>query len=116
MPELCGHNSLCIIVQHSYIVHSTLSLHHSQLVFRCKIVWFVTYIGLFYYILGNLEPRLRSPINSIQLVAVVKTSVIDTYGIDKVLEPFVQDVMKLESVSPFFASASNYRISFPVIP
>ena len=56
-------------------------------------------LGLFYYTLGNLEPRLRSPTNAIQLVSVVKTSYIDKYGIDMILEPFVQAITKLESVS-----------------
>ena len=56
-------------------------------------------LGLFYYTLGNLEPRLRSPTNAIQLVSIVKTSYIDKYGIDMILEPFVQAITKLESVS-----------------
>ena len=55
--------------------------------------------GLFYYTLGNLEPHLRSPTNAIQLVSVVKTSYIEKYGIDTILEPFVQAIIKLESVS-----------------
>ena len=56
-------------------------------------------LGLFYYTLGNLEPHLRSPTNGIQLVSVVKTSLIGKYGIDTILEPFVQAIVKLESVS-----------------
>lgn len=49
--------------------------------------------------LGNLEPRLRSPTNAIQVVSIVKTSYIEKYGMDTILEPFVQAVAKLESVS-----------------
>jgi hypothetical protein len=55
--------------------------------------------GFFYYTLGNLEPRLRSPTNAIQIVSIVKTSYIDKYGIDTILEPFVEALVKLESVS-----------------
>lgn len=55
--------------------------------------------------LGNLSPKFRSRLSSIQLIALTKTSVIEEHGIDKVLEPFVEDVKKLESVSlylPFY--------------
>ena len=48
--------------------------------------------------MGNLEPRLRSPTNSIQLVSVVHTEFITKYGINTILEPFVRDVARLESV------------------
>ena len=65
--------------------------------------------GLFYYTLGNLEPRLRSPTNVIQLVSVVKTSYIKKYGIDTFLEPFVQAITKLESVSII---VRNFRGNF----
>ena len=57
-------------------------------------------LGLFYYTLGNLEPRLRSTLAAIHLVAVVRTEYIITYGVDEILRPFVEDVKKLESVSP----------------
>ena len=56
------------------------------------------HIGLFYYALGNMEPRLRSPLNSIQLVSVVKTCYMDKYGINEILQPFIADVARLESV------------------
>ena len=55
--------------------------------------------GLFYYTLGNMEPRLRSRTDSIQLVAAVKVSYIEEFGIDEMIQPFIEDVAKLESVS-----------------
>jgi len=54
---------------------------------------------VFYYSLSNLKPSLRSVLQSIQLVAVVKTSFIDKYGVDTILEPFMDDVCKLEKVN-----------------
>lgn len=60
----------------------------------------ISIIGLFYYTLGNFQPCLRSPTNSIQLIAVVKTSFVEKYGMDTMLKPFVKDITKLESVSP----------------
>ena len=54
--------------------------------------------GLFYYTLTNITPALRSTLRVIMLLAVVKTSHIDEYGIDVILEPFVEEMSKLESV------------------
>ena len=56
-------------------------------------------LGLFYFSLGNLKPRLRSTTDSIQLVAVVKCDFLNKYGVDEILKPFVEDIKKLESVS-----------------
>ena len=54
--------------------------------------------GVFNYSLGNINPALRSSLQSIQLLAVVKSSNIDLYGIDKILEPFMEDIGLLEQV------------------
>lgn len=59
-------------------------------------------LGLFYFTLGNLEPRLRSSTDSIQLVAVVKTEYFEKYSPNEILRPFVDDLKKLESVSCIF--------------
>ncbi len=56
-------------------------------------------IGIFYYTLGNIRPRLRSSLKSIHLVCVVKTKLIQKYGINAVLEPFVNDLKLLERVN-----------------
>lgn len=52
--------------------------------------------GLFYFALENLDPKFRSTLDSICLLAIVKFSVIQTYGVDVILEPFVEAVQKLE--------------------
>ena len=57
---------------------------------------------MFYFSLANLEPRLRSLITSIHLVAVVKKDLIDKYGVNVILEPFVKDVMQLEQVRNYW--------------
>lgn len=59
----------------------------------------VYYTGAFYYLLGNVNPRLRSKINNIQLLLLAKYSSVAKFGIDKMLEPIVEDIRKLESVS-----------------
>lgn len=49
--------------------------------------------------LGNLQPRMRSKINNIQLLLLAKYSTISEFGIDKIMEPIVKDIKMLESVS-----------------
>lgn len=53
-------------------------------------------IGAFYFTLGNLKPRNRSLLHAIQLVALAKTSVIETYGINVILELFMASIRKLK--------------------
>ena len=55
-------------------------------------------IGMFYYMLGNLRPELRSTHRSIQLIACVTSPNLVKYGFDAVLDPFIQDVNKLANV------------------
>ena len=55
--------------------------------------------GVFYYSLGNINPALRSTLQSIQLIAIVKSSYINLYGIDKILEAFMEDISHLEQVN-----------------
>ena len=55
-------------------------------------------LGVFYYSLANITPSLRSSLQSIQLIAVVKSSYIDLYGIDIILKPFMEDISRLEQV------------------
>ena len=56
-------------------------------------------VGVFYYLLGNISPKLRSSLNVIQLVTVVHQSLISYYGMDKILEPFLESIKSFESVS-----------------
>ena len=43
-------------------------------------------------LLGNLDPQFRSRIHNIQLLALAKYSTISEYGIDKILEPVIDDI------------------------
>ena len=52
-------------------------------------------IGIFYFTLGNMQPRFRSKLSSIELVCVTKTKHIARYGMDAILRPFIDDVKKL---------------------
>ena len=57
------------------------------------------YIGVFYYMLGNIEPRLRSSLQCIQLLACITIPMLEKYGLHAVLKPFIDDVNKLSNVS-----------------
>ena len=62
-----------------------------------------TFIGAFYFTVGNLSPKYRSQISSIYLVALVKTTYIGNYGMDSVLKPIVADVKKLVRIKCYLA-------------
>ena len=53
------------------------------------------YIGVFYFVLGNLQPKYRSKLKAIQLVALCKTSYVKKYSLNQVLEPIIQDLTHL---------------------
>ena len=55
-------------------------------------------IGAFYFLVGNVRPHLRSKIHNIQLLLLAKYTTIVEFGIDRMLEPVVEDIRKLESV------------------
>ena len=52
----------------------------------------------FYYTLANISPQHRSSLDMIQLVTLVKSTDVTAYGIDKILEPFMEAVANLERV------------------
>lgn len=55
----------------------------------------------FYYILGNLHPKYRSSLRTVQLLAVAESSVIEKYGSNVILKSFIDDVKELEQVNIF---------------
>ena len=66
-------------------------------------------LGLLYYTLGNIEPKLRSKLQSIQFLCIVKDVFVQQYGIDAILAPFVEEIKLLEDVSDKHkAIAINY--------
>ena len=56
-------------------------------------------LGLFYIMLGNIDPKYRSGLHTIQLLSVVETQILQKYSIHKILESFMSDIKQLESVS-----------------
>ena len=68
--------------------HSTYVLHYTYLCFDND-------AGIFYFTLGNMPPQQRSKLNSIYLVCLLKQKLLNRYGMDSVLQPFITDVKKL---------------------
>lgn len=60
---------------------------------------FYNTLGMFYFTLKNIEPAKRSALHSMWLLAAVKTSHIKQYGINIILQPIVEEIKQLESVS-----------------
>ena len=59
---------------------------------------FPLHLGLVYYLLGNLDPKLRSSLKSIQLLCVARNPIIVKYGIEEILKPIVESIQALEKV------------------
>lgn len=58
-----------------------------------------TMTGMFYYVLGNIRPELRSTLRAIQLIAYVTCRNLNKYGFEKILNPFIEDVNTLSEVT-----------------
>ena len=53
---------------------------------------------MFYYTLANLRPELRSTHRAIQLLICTPCSLLDKYGFQPILSPFINDVNVLAQV------------------
>ena len=50
---------------------------------------------MYYYTIGNLNPKFRSKICAIRLLAIVNAKFLKTYEIQKILDPIIDDLEKL---------------------
>lgn len=60
------------------------------------------FVALFYYTLGNIQPKLRSTLKTIQLICVVTYPLLKEYGFECVLQPFINDMNQLRKVIVVF--------------
>ena len=54
-------------------------------------------IGIVFYTLGNIHPKFRPSLKAINLAICVRYPLIEEYGINKILEPFVHDLSVLHT-------------------
>ena len=52
-------------------------------------------VGIVMFTLGNIHPKYRSTLRVIHLVLVVTTPIIEKYGMDLILQPFIRDLKLL---------------------
>ena len=54
--------------------------------------------GVLYYVLANIRPHLRSSLKCIQLIACATTPMVDKYGWEMFLQPFIDEANQLYEV------------------
>ena len=54
-------------------------------------------LGIIFYVLGNIHPKYCSSLKAINLVACAPVPFIEKHGINKILEPFINDLIVLYS-------------------
>ena len=52
-------------------------------------------VGVVFFILGNIQPKYRSRLRSVNLAIVCKAEIVEKHGINQVLQPLVRDLNKL---------------------
>ena len=52
-------------------------------------------VGIILFTLGNIDPKFRSTLRVIHLIAIATAPIIQKYGIDAIMEPFIQDLSTL---------------------
>lgn len=57
--------------------------------------------------LGNLHPKFRSSLKSLNLVILCPVKWIKIYGMDKILRPLMGDIALLESVSDVYVHVNE---------
>ena len=69
---------------------------NSKSLYTC--IYLCTYVGCYYFTLGNINPIYRLSLNPIQLLSLVEAPVLEQYGHDKILQLAITDIKKLEQV------------------
>lgn len=54
-------------------------------------------LGIVLFTLGNIHPKYRSSLHVIHLVLAVTTPIMEKYGMDLILQPFIRDLKILAS-------------------
>ena len=54
-------------------------------------------ISTFYFVLGNLPPKVKSRLKDIHLVLLSATNFVSKYGYNSILSPLLEDLKKLEN-------------------
>ena len=52
-------------------------------------------VDMYYYTIANLSPKYRSKHSAVRLLAIANSKLVREYGIDKILEPIINDLQEL---------------------
>ena len=72
-------------------------------------------IDLYYYTLGNINPKYRSKLCAIRLLAIVKAKDVTKYGQNQILTPIVNDIKKLADGHDFIVSGESMKLFGAVV-
>ena len=78
---------------------SSIHVYYINYISLCNLAYL--FVGMFYYTITSIDPSLRSKLDTIMLLAVANFNVINRYGIDEILKPFIEEMMELEHVKSF---------------
>ena len=104
LVKTCVYNTYCALLM-MCVLCAFLCGRYIVLIYMIVILFIYTHltscimlsIGVFYFLLGNLHPKYRSKLKSIQLVALCKNRYIKKYSLNAILTPIVSDLKKLVS-------------------
>ena len=72
-------------------------------------------IDMFYYTLGNIDPKFRSKRCAIRLLGIVKSKLVKKYGYNAILKPMISDFKKLESGHSFTVGGKERKVFGKVV-
>ena len=61
----------------------------------------MSFVGVFYFMCGNIHPVYRASVRAIHLIAVAKSMDIRRFGCDVLLQPFIEQVNLLGKVCDY---------------
>ena len=72
-------------------------------------------LDMFYYTLGNLNPKLRSRHCAVRLLAIVNAKLVRKYGYSAVLKPIIEDLKKIECGFPCIVNGTEKLVYGKVV-
>ncbi|XP_028415149.1 uncharacterized protein LOC114538196 [Dendronephthya gigantea] len=72
-------------------------------------------LDMFYYTLGNFNPKIRSKHCAIRLLGIANAKLVKKYGYNAILKPIIEDIKKIESGFPCVVNGSERLVYGKVI-
>lgn len=72
-------------------------------------------LDMFYYTLGNLNPKFRSKRCAIRLLGIVNSKLVKKYGYNAILKPMIRDIKKLENGESMHVAGKERKVFGKVV-